>query len=373
MKIIKEFISTIILIILIIIMIAILSVLGIIVYAEINEEDVVAQQFLADGYNIINEALKGKEEQQEIEQVEENQLNNVESLDNITSNTQEISNYYYEQLNDYSKIIYRKLEENKDNMKTGTYTINFGESFSDLLREENGSELLEDYYQSAIETYLYDNPEVFYLSPKKMYINIQTTKGRFTTKYEVYLDCGENNNYLADGYESKEQIEQIESEIQNIKNTILTNIENKSEYEKIKEIHDYLVDNISYEETISKNDIYNICGALIRKECVCEGYAKAFKYLLDEANIESIIVVGEATNSESKTENHAWNYVKIEEDWYAVDVTWDDPIVKGWGNVGNSSRYKYFLVGSNEMNKDHKLSAQFTKDGQEYQYPELKN
>lgn len=373
MKIIKEIIGTIILVIIIIILIVVLSVLGLVVYAEINEEDVVAQQFLSDGYNFINEALKANKKEQEIEQSKENELDNVETLENLmTSNVKEIKNYYYEQLNHYSKIIYKKIDDNKENMKTGTYRINFGEAFSELLRQENGSKLLENYYQSAIETYLYDNPDVFYLSPKKMYINIQTTKGRFTTKYEVYLDCGQEDNYLADGYESKEQIEQIENQIKNIKDNILASIENKNEFEKIKTIHDYLVDNISYEETLSKTNIYNIYGALIQKECVCEGYAKAFKYLLDEAQIESIIVIGVATNSQNETENHAWNYVKFEEEWYAVDVTWDDPIVIGGGDVNNGSRYKYFLVKSDEINKDHKESSQFTEGGQEYQYPKLK-
>ena len=43
----------------------------------------------------------------------------------------------------------------------------------DLLDKENGAELLQDYYQSAVETYLNDNPDVFYIDPTKMYINIK--------------------------------------------------------------------------------------------------------------------------------------------------------------------------------------------------------
>ena len=187
--------------------------------------------------------------------------------------------YYYKQLNSHSKIIYDTLLNNKDNLKTGTYKLQFGEQFSTLLSQENGTQLLQDYYQAAMETFLYDNPDVFYLEPTKMYINIQTTKKLFTTTYEVYIDPGEAGNYLAQGYNSKQQITQYEQQIQQEASKIIAKTNGKTTYEKIQIIHDYLVDNISYEQTISKANIYNIYGALVNKECVCEGYAKAYKYL----------------------------------------------------------------------------------------------
>lgn len=48
-------------------------------------------------------------------------------------------------------------------------------------------------------------------------------------------------------------------------------------------------------------------------------------------NIPCIIVIGKATNTKGQTENHAWNYVQINEKWYAVDCTWDDPVIVGNG------------------------------------------
>lgn len=65
-------------------------------------------------------------------------------------------------------------------------------------------------------------------------------------------------------------------------------------------IHDYLIDTIEYEQTVSENNIYNIYGALVLKTCVCEGYAKALQYLLNEAELENIIVTGTAKNSDGK-------------------------------------------------------------------------
>ena len=348
-----------------IISIAIMIVFGLIVYTEINKEDEKALQILQDGYAKVKEIIYGKEE-------DNGELDKPQKLDEIIANSGEINRYYYyEQLENYSKIIYNKLLENKENMKTGTYTINFGKTFNKLLEEEGGEEKLQGYYQAAIETYSYDNPEIFYLNPKNMYINIQTTTSKFETKYEVFLNSNKEANYLAKGYNTKEEVDIAEQEIKKVRDEVIASIENKSEYEKIKMIHDYLVDQITYDQSVSKNNIYNIYGALVKKECVCEGYARSYKYLLDEAKIENVIVIGEGRNSNNETESHAWNYVKLDGAWYAVDVTWDDPVMKGPAYISNKARYKYFLLGSKEISKDHILSSQFIEGGKEYIFPEL--
>ena len=128
-----------------------------------------------------------------------------------------------------------------------------------------------------------------------------------------------------------------------VKNKIIAKIQGKSDYDKIKIIHDYLIDSIEYENDLTQNNVYDIYGALVQKRCVCEGYAKAFQYLMNEMGIENTIVIGIGTNSKNETENHAWNYVKLDGEWYAVDVTWDDPIITGGGKLSNKSRYEYFL------------------------------
>lgn len=303
------------------------------------------------------------------------QNQNTQSNASISNQNQgeavDVGEYYYQQLNPYAKIIYNKLEENKENMKSGTYKLEFGDAFDDILSQENGSDLLQDYYQSAIETYLYDNPDVFYIDPTKMYLNIQTTKKLFTITYDVYLDWGENSNYFAEGYFSKEQILNYEEKINREVQTILAKVQGKNKYEKIITIHDYLVDNVSYEETISKDNIYNIYGTLVKKESVCEGYAKAFKYLMDQIGVKTIVVIGTATDSNGNSQNHAWNYVNINNKWYAVDVTWDDPIIIGGGWLTKKSRYKYFLKGSSTMAKDHKEAYTFIDNGTVYELPIL--
>ena len=279
--------------------------------------------------------------------------------------------YLYSQLGENGKIIYEKLYENKENLKTGTYTIQFGNAFYDILSQENGSDKLQEEYQTAIEAFTYDNPDVFYIDVTKMYINIETIQKIFSTKYNVYINSAKDPTYLLDGFTSKEQIDQCESQVIAVKNQILNQIAGKNDIEKMRYIHDYLVDTIEYDQTFGEKNIYNIYGALVSKTCVCEGYAKASQYLLNEAGLENIIITGTATNSDGKTENHAWNYVNIDEKWYAIDTTWDDPIIVGGGKLTNTIRYRYFLKGSSTMNKNHFISTKFTSDGQDFKFPEL--
>lgn len=280
-----------------------------------------------------------------------------------------INKYFYNQLEEQAQTIYKAFEINKENMKTGTYKVELGSSFSALLKQENGQELLGKYYQSAIEAYTYDNPDVFYLSPNKMYLNIETTTRGSNTTYYVYINSGNESNYLINEFSSKAQIDSAISQIEQVKNRILQNRKSNT-FDNIKMVHDYLVENITYDITISKNNIYNIYGAMVNGEAVCEGYARSFKYMMDTLDIPCTLVIGKGTNSEGRTENHAWNYVQVGAYWYAVDSTWDDPVsASGW--VSQNSKYRYFLKGSNDMLKDHIPSGQFTEGGKIFSYPPL--
>lgn len=324
--------------------------------------------------NISNsEGEKTVEDDIETPEIVENPIDQIEK----TTNTNDYSNvqvdkYFYNQLDEKSRIIYRAFESNKEQMKTGTYQIELGTSFSDVLSQSNGQEKLGEYYQSAIEAYTYDNAEVFYLSPRKMYLNIETTTKGGDSTYNVYINSGSEANYLTEEFNSKQAIDQAISQIEQVKNQILQN-KTGNTYEDIKMIHDYLVDTINYDSSLSKQNIYNIYGALVNRECVCEGYARAFKYLLDELDIPCVMIIGTATNLQGETENHAWNYVQLNGAWYAVDTTWDDPVVVGGGTASEESKYKYFLVGREVMDQNHSPSGQFTDDGKIFSYPNLSN
>ena len=243
-------------------------------------------------------------------------------------------------------------------------------TFTDILSNANGQEKLGDYYQSAIEAYMYDNPDVFYLSPNKMYLNIETTTRGSKKSYNVFISCGDNSNYFIHEFSSSAEVNSAISQLERIKSQILSN-KTSDTYENIKMIHDYLINNVEYDDTVSRKNIYNIYGALVNKSSVCEGYAKAFKYLADGLGIENTLVIGTGVNTNGQRENHAWNYVKLRDKWYAVDCTWDDPIIIGNGYVGDNIKYKYFLKGSRTMNDNHFPSSTFTDGGKVFRYPNL--
>ena len=367
----KDKIISFILILLTVAILGAIVLFGYVAYVEITGNDITSIDFV--GYGDILGIGKDKKEEDNIDtsvDIFNGVDDNKTSAETITTNDNRYR-HLYEQLDDTAKKIYDKLYESRENMKTGTYRIDFGNEFQILLSQADGESKLKKEYQSAIETLIYENPEIFYLNATSMYINIEKVIKITSTKYNVYIDNGSKPNYLAEGFNSKEDIDTYQTTIEKVRDYIVKNIKDKNDYEKIKLTHNYLRDTINYESTISKNNIYDIYGALVLRECVCEGYAKAFQYIMNEVGIDNVIVIGTGTNSMGKTENHAWNYVKLDKKWYAVDVTWDDPMLIGDGIIPEKSKYKYFLKGSKTMNENHFISGKFTDGGQTFTYPTL--
>ena len=131
-------------------------------------------------------------------------------------------------------------------------------------------------------------------------------------------------------------------------------LKGKNEYTTVKNIHDHIVLNTLYPSSYSGNAVHTLAYAVNEGKAVCDGYAKTFYFLCKLSGIDCLIVTGDATNSNGITETHAWNKVKINDKWYALDVTWDDPFPDEKGRV----LYGYFLVTDEDMNKNHKPKTQ---------------
>ena len=370
----KSRFASFIMIIVMILIICALVLLGVIFFQEMEGEETASMPQDFVGNYTSNDDTVDLDSIKTPQVVENNPLDNIQTSDNNNVNVDysniTIDKYFYNQLEEPSKTIYKALESNKENMITGTYKIEFGNTFSDILDSADGQNELGDYYQSAIEAYTYDNPDVFYLSPSKMYLNIETTTFGSSTTYNVFINNGSDANYFTDEFSSESQVRSAINSIEQVKNTLVSRRTGNT-YEDIKMVHDYLVDNIEYDTSLSKDNIYDLYGALVNRVAVCEGYARSFKYILDEMGVPCVLVIGTGTNSRGETERHAWNYVEIDGNWYAVDCTWDDPVVVGGGNLPQSSKYKYFLKGANEFNQDHISSGQFTDGGKVFSYPSL--
>jgi transglutaminase/protease-like cytokinesis protein 3 len=111
--------------------------------------------------------------------------------------------------------------------------------------------------------------------------------------------------------------------------------------EKIKSIHDYLIDNTEYDKLKSENindDTYKsntAYGVLIQGYGICSGYSDAMAIFLNELEID---------NYKISNDTHIWNLVHINDVWVHLDSTWDDPI-----SEFNANRDTYFLISYEDL------------------------
>ena len=278
--------------------------------------------------------------------------------------------FYYNQLDIYGKLIYEELYKHVDDIKTGLYTVDFGVTFNSLLHEDNGAETLENAFQLSVNALVFDKPEIFFLDITKMYLFTEITKFGPKSTYRVSIGPSNGQSYLAYPFSTSQDVDNAKYRIDEIVNTVLSEIGGYSSYDKIRGVHDYIVENCEYDSTVSQYNIYNMYGTFINSSAVCEGYSKAFKYVMDKLDIPCIIACGTGVNQSGETESHAWNYVNLDGSWYGVDCTWDDPIIIGYGNATKKMRYHYFLVGSNDLFQDHQEDGNLVGD-YKFSYPAI--
>lgn len=122
-----------------------------------------------------------------------------------------------------------------------------------------------------------------------------------------------------------------------------------SDYDKIKAIYRFIVDNVVYDYSFSYYSAYH---ALIKGTAVCEGVSLLLHSMLRQANIVTRIVSGMG-----KTDRHSWNIVFLNGNWYALDATWD---------LGKSEfMWQYFLRGKTNFpnhTADSKLVDELRRD-----------
>ncbi|MGO4107600.1 transglutaminase domain-containing protein [Paenibacillus sp. YAF4_2] len=121
-----------------------------------------------------------------------------------------------------------------------------------------------------------------------------------------------------------------------------------NEHQKVKAIHDWIIEKLQYDETLKHYTAYD---ALTTGTAVCQGYSLLAYKMLKAVGIPVLIAEGKV-----KTGDHAWNMVQLNGNWYHLDLTWDDPIVKQAGTetqVESHISYNYYLKTDDEMHVDH--------------------
>lgn len=113
----------------------------------------------------------------------------------------------------------------------------------------------------------------------------------------------------------------------------------KTDLEKEKYVHDLLVDKLTYQRGPLDQSAYS---AIVEDKTVCAGYTAAMQYLMQKLQIPAYACVGWGGTA-SSGENHAWNIILIDGEFYNVDCTWDD---------SDPVNYSFFNV-SDKMNSMH--------------------
>lgn len=188
---------------------------------------------------------------------------------------------------------------------------------------------------------LYDNPLFFF-------INQTVIKMTGEPGYWILLP-----EYLF----ANREITTITNDIHRIVNKVAVkaNTMRSNEFRLEKYLHDTVVKSVAYDyDAFKKTDCFNahsIVGAFLENKAVCEGIAKAFKLLCNEFGIKCMVVLGKANKEGdfSGDDYHAWNLVKIGNESYHVDVTWDNLYDTDIRHIS----YDYFNVTTKDILLDH--------------------
>ncbi len=343
-------------IILIIIILICIGFISLIIFQGNNDNDIdVASGSNSEG--IINNVRKNNSTK--IENIEREELVNL--VDDDTNNTtNEAIKYYYHQLNNTGKAIYDTIIRNLDALKDGYQSIEF-----DIKSADVGDE-----FQSAWDAIILDNPNLFWVDTNKIVLTTKTTTFLSSVNYSYALEPKQGDNYFLSSFTSREDVEDSINQVNNKIDEIVNTCKGTT-YDKVKKVHDKLIDMLTYDQSGRANNS-NIYGALIENTCICEGYAESFKTILDKLNIPCVLVYGDAVDANGSTEAHAWNEVKMDDgNWYAVDVTWDDPIILGSGSPSGVDYHKNFLKGRGDFENSHIANGDVSGNGEVFTYPTL--
>lgn len=284
----------------------------------------------------------------------ENFLPDEENLVQVTCDV-DVRKFYYEQLNDIEKEIYDVLMNSKELFIENEEFFCCSHS-----GEEEYDALYQEYVSRAFYAYQFDNPMAS-MWVKSLEIRIDIVCAYVNGEYShressrLYIAPDEETGRYADFAtpdETRKAIAEVESEVASFVETLTG-----TEEEKYTKIHDWIIDGAVYDKTISVPHLRSVYGAIIQKNCVCAGFAYAYKYVADVAGLNVLYV-----NGLGDGESHAWNHVFVNGDWKLVDVTWDvNPIMV---------KYETGVTTNEYINEDGMLVIEYTY---EYDYREEAN
>lgn len=230
-----------------------------------------------------------------------------------------VGKYAYEQLDETGKAVYDEM-------------------LSVILRQEEKISLSTidmDIMNHAYTALCSDYGGLFWVNG---YVYTRYTKGgelvslEFSPKYTM----------------TKEERRRLQEEIDRVVEEWFAGISiNDTDYEKAKYVYELLALKTDYVENAENSQ--NIISVFIKRKTVCQGYACAVQYLLEQLGVQSVIVSGKALG-----EPHAWNLVCLDGEYYYMDATWGN---NGYRNKEGEETsfidYNYMAMTTAEMQMGH--------------------
>lgn len=247
------------------------------------------------------------------------------------------SNYYiYNQLDETGKSLWAAME-----ILYSSYledTIDFQDGLTDYVEVENVTGLSVAQFGELIGMFKYAHPQYYYLFNGFQYYYDSYNNSYFGVAFMTYPE-------MQDGQARRDASERIEDLILEWKEIVDAC---SSEEEKVRTIHNLICNKVNYnhdavnagigkvEATQYTQSAYSV---FCMDKTVCAGYTQAFSWMCNVAGISAFGVT---------SHDHAWNKVKVEDNWYNLDCTWDDG--KGYYQYSNYLKNdNYFDTASSHI------------------------
>lgn len=217
--------------------------------------------------------------------------------------------YYFKQLTEEEQRVYRELLKGIRAREKEFYL-----TISD-----------DDSIDRSYHAVLKDHPEIFWVHNREKI---------YKTTYSDSDYCVFTPGYTYTDGEIDEIQMAMEQSFQEVRALIP---EDAGDYEKVRIVYTYVIDHTQYQ---TGEDDQSIAGVFWKKSAVCAGYAGAVQYLLERLDIPCIYVDGSTKGS---TEGHAWDIVKIGQEYYYVDATNGDQPDFLNGNAAQLEEHKTII------------------------------
>lgn len=265
------------------------------------------------------------------------------------------NDFNYDSSNEYKitdEFSYFKLTDNyKPENKKDIFNIIYNAI-------NNGYESFNFYCQNSYETCLDDVKDLTSDYELLSVINNFVHPYNSYNKLNITINSLGKINIKVQKLYNESTINILNKKIDTVYNELIT--DNMTDYDKIKIIHDYIIDNSVYDEQRA-NNLYNdyqgefssniATGPLLQGHGICSGYTDAMKLFLDKMNIP---------NYKISSENHIWNLVYIDNKWLHLDLTWDDPVINN-GEISTID-HTYFLIDTNKLLNIEKTEHNFDEN-----------